>query len=228
MAVLAVRLLRLWRRSGELPELLLALFFLAVGPFGFLFVVLATAVPQLVPGWPVAPTRVVGVVGITLGCWLMAVFTWRVFRPGETWAAALAVAAGLGLAAGVLLRALDEGFLYAEQVNPVWYLCITCRTVCFLWSGVEALRYWMGARRRVRLGLTDPVVANRFLLWACWAGAGFFVLAIHIVRALFALSEDFRMTLTVVGGIGCAVAIWLTFFPPQAYRRFLLRRTAAA
>ena len=44
-------------------------------------------------------------------------------------------------------------------------------------SRPKSLRYWAAARRRMRLGLADPLVTNRFLLlglWAvAWAAMGF-------------------------------------------------------
>ena len=38
--------------------------------------------------------------------------------------------------------------------------------LAFAWGGFEALRYFFLLRRRQALGLADPVVTNRFLLWA--------------------------------------------------------------
>ncbi|MFK7894917.1 MAG: hypothetical protein AB8G23_03725 [Myxococcota bacterium] len=37
------------------------------------------------------------------------------------------------------------------------------RGIPFLWGFCEALRYYAQMRRRLTLGLADPVVANRFL-----------------------------------------------------------------
>ena len=43
------------------------------------------------------------------------------------------------------------------------------RTMAIFGVAFESFRYWRMLRRRLRLGLADPVVTNRFLLWAVWA-----------------------------------------------------------
>jgi hypothetical protein len=35
--------------------------------------------------------------------------------------------------------------------------------ICYAWSGLEGMTEWRRARRRVALGITDPLVANRIL-----------------------------------------------------------------
>lgn len=226
LTALAIRLLIQARRGGRGPELVLGLFFLAVGPLGFL----PTLLPVIVPAipWPVAQMRMAGVAGITLGCWLMAVFTWRVFRPHETWAAGLVAGIGLALVAGYAFRAVSQGFEEMEHLGPAWVLSVATRAVCFLWSGLESLRYWSAARRRVRLGLLDALTANRFLLWSVWSGGGAFVLGVHVVRTVSGLDPSLRVGLTLVGGVVCGAAIWLTFFPPATYRRLVERRAPAS
>ena len=55
------------------------------------------------------------------------------------------------------------------------------RVAPYYWLAAESLSYWSAARRRVRIGLADPLVTNRFLLlglWAvAWAAMGFSDLA---------------------------------------------------
>ena len=43
--------------------------------------------------------------------------------------------------------------------------------VSSLWGAAESLRYFSMMRRRAKLGLADPLVTNRFLLWGLGIGA---------------------------------------------------------
>ena len=40
-----------------------------------------------------------------------------------------------------------------------------------LWGSLEALSYWRRMQKRTAIGLADPAVTNRFLLWGIGAGA---------------------------------------------------------
>ena len=108
-----------------------------------------------------------------------------------------------------------------------------------LWLFVESVHYASRMRRRVRLGLGDPIVANRFTLWAIWTGAlaciPLFVLALRTLGILEApvpgapLPASVRAIIAMLGSGGAAalVACWLAFFPPAAYRRWIVRSAPA-
>jgi uncharacterized membrane protein YoaK (UPF0700 family) len=83
----------------------------------------------------------------------------------------------------------------------------------------------------MRLGLAEPLVANRFALWAIWAGA---LAAIPLfalgprVAGVFVQPDPSQpfppIWRTVLAAIASSVAIafaacWLAFFPPASYRR---------
>jgi hypothetical protein len=91
-------------------------------------------------------------------------------------------------------------------------------------------------RRRVALGLADPLVANRFVLWSVWTGAlGFaallllavrsraFWLQLHGVDPRVVMPAAIPITAALAGiAVVCAgVAVWLAFFPPASYRRWV-------
>ena len=86
------------------------------------------------------------------------------------------------------------------------------------------------ALRRVRLGLSDAVVANRFLLWG-WVGVFAIVtVAPSVVVGLaggdVAANVPARLA-NVLGGSACAVAMQLAFLPPARYRAWIERRAVA-
>jgi len=222
LALLGGRLLVLAGRSGELPELILGLFFLMVGPLGYLPLFLLSVFPDLRPD-QVLLARATAHTGITLAVALMAVFTWRVFRPDAAWATAFTLLLMAGLFAGYADSALAWDFQPSEPGSRGWLLRIGVRGVVMAWTAWEPLRYWRLSRRRLTLGLADPLVTNRLLLWTLWAAS---ILAIHLLGVANAWLDlgPARDSARALLGVGCGLTIWLTFFPPAGYRRAILTR----
>jgi hypothetical protein len=87
------------------------------------------------------------------------------------------------------------------------------------------------ARRRVSLGLADPVVANRFLLFAIY---GFACTGIAVANAVaVVLERNIATSLVVlipsaVLGPVAGAAILLAILPPPWYVGLLRARSAAA
>ena len=114
---------------------------------------------------------------------MLAVFTWRVFRPVERWGV---------VAFGCSSRAWSRGYwerraggsltVGAARAIPALRLGRRrVRIAAYAWAVAEATREYIAARRRCAIGLTDPIVANRMLLWSIGLGA---VLAIWIHEAI--------------------------------------------
>jgi hypothetical protein len=105
----------------------------------------------------------------------------------------------------------------------------------------ESFRYWLQLRRRQRLGLADPVVTDRFLLWSIWAACAtlnlvadlasrslywlFFGTVEPVAEHLAALVVP-TIIVTMVLGVVSAVTLFLTFFPTPAYQRWVSKRSA--
>ena len=68
---------------------------------------------------------------------------------------------------------LTEGFAVSVMPGGAYWVSWVLRTGALLWLAFESLRYWSLLRRRLRLGLADPLVTNRFLLLGIWALAVF-------------------------------------------------------
>ena len=90
----------------------------------------------------------------------------------------------------------------------------------FLWTAVEGLVHHRSALRRLALGLADPVVANRFLLWGLF---GLMATGINVTSALGNLlgldptrSPVVLFPMGVLGGFA-SIAMSLAFFPPAWY-----------
>ena len=113
-----------------------------------------------------------------------------------------------------------------------------------VWAHLECLLYYRTMRRRQRLGLADPVLANRFLLWSLWTGAialqGLAMLLLRIAiwssgahevlqaggdpgGPWLVLIDCVRVMLAIVAPTAVILA-GLSFSPPAFYTRRLQRR----
>jgi hypothetical protein len=232
--VVGMRLLWLARRTRQLPELLIGtalvaanvLFFPLAGASGMG----RNAVGEVQLGLFAAAMLVLW---FAISC--LIAFTWRTFRPHERWAKALALllsAPLLGLVGGLLvtLRASppEAG---SFEAGKFWTGLIRAPLLgAYGWNLLEALRQYGMAKRRLALGLGDPVVANRFLLWGL---AGVFQVAIQAtslslhVRGVGILADPLGLLVVATGALSAAMMMFLVFLPPAAYRRFVERRARA-
>jgi len=220
LTVLAAgRLLAVWRRSHQLPELLIAILILGVGT---LAVGLGFVLQAAFPGSAVATFP--PIVGADVGMTALAIFTWQVYRPGSAVAKGAVGLVVLGMLA-VLVDCVIEGRNVTLESTPASLTSSSIYVGVMAWSALEALLYWRPMRRRQRLGLADPIVTNRVLLWAIATG----VAAIGILIGALAQhvgGVDPRESLWValvyaLHGSVSAVAFWLAFAPPASYRRWV-------
>jgi len=161
--VLGFRLLRLWFRSRQLPELAIGASFLVAGVLGYIATILGN--PGTAGLSEVMAYRVMisGIGLISIGVALTYLFVWKVFRPEATWARALFWAACVALLITIVPISGDAGA--GVEVNLLTAVGDLVRFGGGAWGAWESLRYYGLMRKRVRLGLAEPAVANRFLLW---------------------------------------------------------------
>jgi hypothetical protein len=244
---IGVRLLRLAARTRG-PELWLGLYFVAYGGVATSLSV-ATYVGWSAPEVALADRAVRALNGgfftlSTLGMSCLLVFTWRTFRPASRAARAAAAATAALLAAAAVVLGAAEGFEVCVLNGPAYWIHFSARLVPFVWVAVESLLYCRRLRRRLVLGLADPLVANRFLLWGLWGTA---MTAMAFADPLARLwywwltgtterwiADVGRPIIEVVVplscGIGIAVAalMALVFFPTAGYRRWIEARAVRA
>ena len=152
-----LQLTRLASRTRETPERLLGLLFLVTGTS---YLVYSFPIPAL---W--TPLAFAGRVIYLPAPVIVALFTRRVFRPDDAWAAWLVRGTAVLLVVGVTGSVVSgdlEGFSIS---NPWFWPEWLGYTLPFGWAAGEALHQYAQARRRLKLGLCDPLVCNRFLLW---------------------------------------------------------------
>jgi hypothetical protein len=221
-----VRLVALWSRTRRSPELLIGLGVLGIGPCGFAFAVFSSL---LTGSRPLASQLLWGVAvfAMNLGGAATYVFTWSVFRRSEAWARALVWSAGALFLATFLADGWLHHFRFPGDVQGTLSLQLSgwLRIGALGWGAGESLRYYAIMRRRAALGLADPVVQNRFLLWGLGIGAAAWGSLVATVVPLATGVPSLEMTgvqlSSSLHGLAAAVAMWLAFLPPAWYlRRF--------
>jgi len=235
VGAVGVRLLRLARRTRQLPELLLATNFLGNLFLGYLLLVaglVASLEPEFPWPWAVAPLLGVGFFVSSVGLSAIFFFTYVVFRRHSLWARALACVLALGVFAGFIGYALAGGLEHGRFEGFWFWLHYGTLTVGVCWVALEPLLYYRDVRRRSTLGLADPIVANRFLLWGGGSLGRLAMVLVGFVPAfLDALPASVLgpvttaiLTAAAILGVFTATSYWLAFFPTRAYARHVLAR----
>jgi len=225
--VVALRLLALHRRTGSAPELLLGLMLLLSVGVGYPLLI---AADRAGPG-SVRPLFIVSTLAVNAGFALLFAFTWRVFQPEARWARALAAAGVLALLVNGALRCWDavveDQIRIAGEVVAESLLQTMPVMLAYLWTAWEALRYHGLMRRRVRLGLADPAVCDRFLLWglmALFVTAGVLLNSVALALRIEILESPWILLASSSTGLAQAVLLVLAFAPPSAYLAWVRAR----
>jgi hypothetical protein len=228
---IGIRLLLLARSNRRLPELLIGLGILGIGPAGFACMVFAMLVA---PAHPTLGAVMLGAALVATGIGAVSayVFTWTVFRRDDVWAKWLVVVAAAICVVVFLGRLATGGFVLPMHIDFWFHANSINITACLLWGSAESLRYYTMMRRREAIGLADHLVTNRFLLWGLGIGAAGVgsLISVGVVMATgSAMHELDGLTLSnSLFGLASAVLMWIAFLPPAAYRRWIEARAASA
>jgi hypothetical protein len=227
--VLGVRLVRLARRNAARPELLLgsALFLMGGLGYGILITMAFSRGWFGEAGLAWIPTlSLIGKALHDVGVLCMIGFVLTVFRPTEPWARALAGTMAAALVVGYVGHALSDGFRDVRPGTPWYWLGFVTIGTLPIWNAIEAFLYHGQMKKRAALGLAEPMVVNRFLLWGI--ASIFSALAVWTVSipSMLSFAADrqmalapFTLSLTATWGIGSIGTYWLAFFPPAWYAR---------
>jgi hypothetical protein len=227
--VIGARLLRLGVRSGETPEYLLGTVFLLWSLFYYLDILPYV----LVDASLLTPLFFLGRAVMVVATIIFALFIRRVFRPDDVWSGWLIKGAVFCLIAGVggSVAIGDPGGIL-PLFNP-WYWLEALGTMApFVWLVAESLGQYRKAKRRLRLNLCEPMVCNRYLLLGLasvtWLMVEFVATAqtieLELTRGQSASLDYLLMTTELIS----IAMVWLVFFPPAAYRRWIQRAAPAA
>ena len=164
--VTGLRLLLIARKSRQLPELCLGLGLFLMGGVGYPLTMLAQFGTFLPDGGRIVlfvANQLCSVVGLSA----LGVFTYRVFRPDDAVARATVYVLALAFVGMSAYRNFTGGMAPTSMGGPspmALYSILTCFTLG--WAGTESWRYYRLLRKRLLLGLAEPVVTDRFRLWA--------------------------------------------------------------
>jgi hypothetical protein len=230
-AAVGVRLLALHRRTGGAPELLLGTMLLLTVAIGYTLMIVSS-----VAGGAWASTlQMIAMVATAAGFSLLLAFTCRVFQPNARWARALTAFGVLMLVAAVMqivARLQRHGAIDVAKVPLRDTLMLTGTVVAaYLWTAWESLRYHGMMRRRVGLGLADPVLSDRFFLWgvmALDAAVGVGITMVAAALQVDSMRSPTVMLLSSATGLGQAALLVLTFLPPRWYLERVRARAARA
>jgi hypothetical protein len=238
-ALVAVRLVLLARRTRGKPELLLGLGILGTAVLGYGTLIVASVLRGdtnlVAKTFSERALYGAGTILHDAGVTMVILFVLTVFRAGQRPAQALAAALLVALWGGMLGTELENGFRDPGIGNGFWWVRYAVIWSYPLWTTVESYRYYALMRRRMAVGLADPLVANRFWLWgtgalgtalATWTASIPYFLASQPELAL-AWTPAIRVATATVG-LATVGLYALTFFPPAAYRRWLAGATGAA
>lgn len=222
-AWIGVRLDLLASRTGAVPERLLSVAFLL---WAFAYLLYDLPYMMFNEGPELLSFAFASRIGFLAGTIFIALFTRTVFRPGEAWAGWLVAAVVACILVG-LGGSLAQGYweLGSPLSNP-WYWSESLGLVIpMAWMGTEGLYQYRKTRQRKRLGLCEPSVCHRFLLWGL---AGSLWLLLELLAVFQEI--DYELTgqwSTAPDLLACAleivpiVLLWLAFFPPAFYRSWI-------
>jgi hypothetical protein len=247
-AIIGVRLVRLSRSASGGPEIWLALYFLlgaflGMGLSNLVYMSWADAAMAL-PDRLTTLCNALYIFGTTAGMGCLYVFTWRTFRRDDAWARTLVRVVAAVMLAGYVGIGASGDFTLRLVPGVAYWITWAARTSVFLWLLIESFRYWGMQRRRLQLGLADPLVANRFLLWGTWSTVMFLMGQIDPAARVWYVTNAgggdrwipelgrpaILMLVTASSGLGILAmfTLYLTFFPTRSFRRWIEGRAPRA
>ncbi len=130
---------------------------------------------------------------------------------------------GVSFGADVVLGRADPA-TFAETGRIFVGVLLLVAGACYAWTGFEGFRYFGMMRRRVALGLGDPLLTNRFLLWgisgltsSTWNA----VALAYLLAGQNILQEPVPILVRAVGGLLNSVLLVLIFMAPSSYTRWV-------
>ena len=232
------RLLRKALRTGNEPERLLGLHLvLAIGVGSLLlgFATLTAYSEKPLPSMLFDAITVAGNASTILGLMAALWFNYHVFherrRGGLVVASLSSAMMWLGFVVYASAGGIKSEGLYGRESWPY----VGAMVLGDLWVITDALRFRSQLMRRLALGLAEPLVVDRLLLWsiASLARVGLVLMAplvsalVH-TQALRVALAPFLLLLSALMIFGATVSLWLMLAPSERYRRWVHARYATA
>jgi hypothetical protein len=230
--VVGIRLIVRSYHSRGLPELLIGCTYAASSGLGYPLTVTAASWPSRAA---TLGAMAIGEALIVIGCCCFLFFNAKVFRPTARWSVPVAalgslVLAACGFAVVVEFFATDDIAQVTERARTATILFLLVLVLGQGWTALEGMRHYRMMRRRLAIGLAEPVVTNRFLLWGIsgvvsltWNG----VVNAYLLAGTNINAHPVPVFAVSFGGLVTAACLVLTFMPPAWYVRWIERDRAA-
>jgi hypothetical protein len=223
--IIGIRLLRLSYRTGESPEWQLGAYFVLAG-----MSYLAYVLPRMAGLADLdVSSMFVSRVFYSISIIPFVQFIRDVYRQKASWASWLSRSILFLLVFGTGGAAVNNAW---EGTDNVWFWSyFGAYTSAIVWMTIEAVLAHNAARKRLKIGLCEASTANRYLLWA-WFGA-LHTLACaaelawetsYAANAQVSSTMDLLLGASEIASIG---VVWLAFFAPSFYRRWIDRSAAS-
>jgi len=221
--VVGARLLWLSSRTRRSPELLLGAAFVLLGGIGYPLAIVARGGPG---GAPSPNLLMLALAVQDLACLCIYANTWQTFHPDRRWLGGVCAVLAVAFTASVVAKLGTPD----PDGGPWYYLGFGLRAGAFAWAAWESQRYSGLLARRLRLGLADPIVADRFRLWTLSTlgillGFGIFLVGRLTTENVGA--APWVLVATSAVSLMSATGMWLAFVPPAAYLRWVEARADA-
>ena len=231
---IAMRLLLLSRRTREWPEFLIGAGLLLPAAVALPFMAASGLSSPSISGLNL-PVLAIGLLGIAGSIAFLMAFTWRVFHPSSPAAAIFAIGTGLAALAvcGLFLHAMVSAPPTSSPRDihgPYSFAVRLLFEIWYAWMGIESLLEWSRARRRLALGLSDPVVVNRFALWGAMGLALTFNGAVAMAlesSGWDTMKDPLPAFWLALNGVVASALMFLTFVPPAGYLDWIRSRHAS-
>ncbi len=232
------RLIRRALRGRGAPEMLLGLHLLlslGVGSLLLTGVSLTAYADSGVNRDAIARFAVAGnsitIIGLMAALW----FNYRVFHAGHRTGLGVAAAGSLMMWAGFAYLVAAGGLENPGHYGRAYWPLAAAMVLADAWVAAEALRFRAQLRRRLALGLAEPLVVERLGLWGYTAIARIGLVLIAPLTSALVHSAEQRaaiapglLLLSALLILGACIAYWLMLAPTEGYRRWVERRYAMA
>jgi hypothetical protein len=229
---------RAGRAGGGTPELLLGLhllFAIGVGSLCLSFATTSAYLPGLLSPAAFGGLTIGGNLATLFGLMAALWFNYVVFHDGQRSGRLVAGFVSALMWLGFALYLYNGGMQMGDLYGPASWPYVATMVIADVWLVSDALRFRAQLRRRLALGLADPLVVERLLLWSLASIARIFLVLIAPATSLLVGgTTSLRLSLvpallTVSAAmiVVATVSLWLMLAPSEAYRRWVERRYAA-
>lgn len=168
-------------------------------------------------------------IGISATVLCIIAFTRITFRREHAVARISSWSLAVALLIGFLGSGLAVGDWTGERNDHAWiWIEQAAQVLGYGWGTAELFRYYFQLKRRRALGLTDPILTNRVLLWGLYAGGLFLAMLTYCTGlALYGAISGLDV-LNAAITVCAEIALWFAVFAPGWYLRWVEGSASAA